>query len=245
MVHRDVKPANCLFVDGELKLADFGLLTEADRNISRIGTLAYMPPDGRMDAGADVHAAGLVIYEMLSGLPAESFPQMGKRGLEIAKDQNLTRLARLSLRACEPDATQRFTDATEMLAGLTTSRLTPRAMTGGRRWTFVASVVGLLAAVVLAAIVLWRREPLTPTTPTGTVHVNFVSYPFEATIYLDDRLLVDSEGEVCRTPCTVEDLPARAHRVVFRHQGEASDCDAGVIDFSAVRHVVVRWNAND
>ena len=46
MVHRDVKPANCLFVGGELKLADFGLLTEADRQMSRVGTVSYMPPDG-------------------------------------------------------------------------------------------------------------------------------------------------------------------------------------------------------
>ena len=58
MIHRDVKPANCLFVDGTLKLADFGLLTEADSHTSRIGTQAYMPPDGRMDARADVYAAG-------------------------------------------------------------------------------------------------------------------------------------------------------------------------------------------
>lgn len=34
MVHRDVKPANCLFLGGELKLGDFGLLTAADPDIS-------------------------------------------------------------------------------------------------------------------------------------------------------------------------------------------------------------------
>ena len=49
MVHRDVKPANCLFVGGELRLADFGLLTEVDRPMSRVGTESYMPPDGRME----------------------------------------------------------------------------------------------------------------------------------------------------------------------------------------------------
>ena len=48
MVHRDVKPANCLFVAGELKLADFGLLTEVHPQVSRMGTEKYMPPDGRM-----------------------------------------------------------------------------------------------------------------------------------------------------------------------------------------------------
>ncbi|MGD0383072.1 MAG: protein kinase, partial [Thermoguttaceae bacterium] len=70
MVHRDVKPANCLFVAGELKLADFSLLTEASPLVSRAGTEKYMPPDGHMDVRADVYAAGLVIYEMVTGLPA-------------------------------------------------------------------------------------------------------------------------------------------------------------------------------
>ena len=47
MVHRDVKPANCLFVGGQLKLADFGLVTEAHPLVSRMGTQKYMPPDGQ------------------------------------------------------------------------------------------------------------------------------------------------------------------------------------------------------
>ncbi len=233
MVHRDVKPANCLFVDGQLKLADFGLLTEAGPQVSRVGTQKYMPPDGRMDARADVYAAGLVIYEMISGLPAESFPRLGERAREIAGTPILINLARLALRACQPDPQQRFQDARRMageLEGCRPGRTTRRARLRRR---IVAGTAALGVALCLAAAVLWAgRQP--------HVHVNFVTHPFEATIWLDDTLQVDGDGNAYRTPCTIEDVPARVHHIVFKRAGLA-DRDAGQIDFASTQQIVARF----
>ena len=77
-VHRDVKPANIL-VDDERRpyLTDFGLAATEEDLLAETGgfrgTLAYMAPEQargdshRVDARADVHSLGVVLYELLTG----------------------------------------------------------------------------------------------------------------------------------------------------------------------------------
>ena len=49
-MHRDIKPENVLLSKtGEVKLADFGLAVDTNKDIprSRVGTLDYMSPEVR------------------------------------------------------------------------------------------------------------------------------------------------------------------------------------------------------
>jgi serine/threonine protein kinase len=227
MVHRDVKPANCLFVQEKLKLADFGLLTEANPLVSRIGTQKYMPPDGRMDMRADVYAAGLVIYQIITGLPVDDFPRLDNRAAEIAADARLTRLLSLVLQACEREPMQRFADARRMLAALDE----PLKMPGRRpkRRTAIAACIALVSATLWAG---WISIP-------QRVTVNFITDPYEAKVLLDDKLLANPDGTPYRTPCTVENLPSGTHRIAFQREG-LPRWDAGEYDFTTTRQIVSR-----
>lgn len=76
-VHRDVKPANILFVRGFPKLGDVGTaraLTSTARATST-ASLAYAAPEvfsGKFGPGVDVYALGCAVYELLTGrLPFE------------------------------------------------------------------------------------------------------------------------------------------------------------------------------
>ncbi len=79
IVHRDIKPANLLIEPGgRIKLTDFGVARiqdsgEATRTRgTMVGTLKYMSPEQvqglPVDARSDLFAAGIVLYQLLTGV---------------------------------------------------------------------------------------------------------------------------------------------------------------------------------
>ncbi|MEO8192731.1 MAG: protein kinase [Gemmatimonadales bacterium] len=99
VVHRDIKPDNVMFHQGEALVTDFGiakaLTAAAGDNLTRtgtaVGTPAYMSPEqvtgtNEVDARSDQYSLACVLYEMLSGHPPFTGPSaqavMAKRFME-------------------------------------------------------------------------------------------------------------------------------------------------------------------
>ena len=117
VVYRDLKPENVLLDrSGHVKLADFGLAKEnveaADRGARSVcGTPEYLAPEiiDKLGHGtaADVWSFGMVLHEMLTGLPPwyttdrkELFSRLRHAPLEFPRDRFVSRDAKTLIAAC-------------------------------------------------------------------------------------------------------------------------------------------------
>ena len=146
MIHRDVKPANIMFIDDQhrdIVLTDFGIahiLSQPGLTASgaMVGTPAYLSPDAaygkNVDERADIYGLGIILYEMLTGqvpynadtpmaiimkhvnAPLPSHADFGRDIPDVVEA--------IVLKAMQKDADNRYQTAAEMQAALDAARST-------------------------------------------------------------------------------------------------------------------------
>jgi CHASE2 domain-containing sensor protein len=121
MTHRDIKPQNIVFVNGQPKLADLGLITEIrpdSENDERtnVGTPGYLPPAPEKPGtvAADLYALGMVLYVAGTGRTAAQFPEMATTLIDSEEPRNYFLLNKIILKACEPLPQNRYPTARNM-----------------------------------------------------------------------------------------------------------------------------------
>jgi len=180
LIHRDVKPENVIINDnGTVKVADFGLAravtsqTVTSTQGVLLGTVAYLSPEqverGIADARSDVYAAGLMLFEMLTGTKAFTgetaihvayqhvhggvpSPSSRVAGLPPALDE-------LVAVATARDPDERPADAAEFLTLVRRTRATLPAGVLDARPAGVAAGVAAAQPTATAALPLQRARP--------------------------------------------------------------------------------------
>ncbi len=183
MIHRDIKPDNIMMTgDGEVKVADFGLVksadVEKDLGISRsmlMGTPHYMAPEQfegvAPDPRVDIYALGITLFEMVTGKK----PFDGKTAFKIMeahlrkeppRPETIVKdihpeLSRVILKALEKEPDKRYQSAEELIEDLEkVERLfTGEKIAGPSRFPVIPVVVlVLLAAGGIVGYLLYKRH---------------------------------------------------------------------------------------
>jgi len=123
VIHRDVKPGNVLLTaTGQVKLTDFGIAAnqfDANQGLTQtgsvMGTATYFSPEQAqghaVDGRSDVYALGVVLYEMLTGVP----PFSGESPVAVAMKH---------VREVPPPMTTRVPDVPSQLQSIVNAALT-------------------------------------------------------------------------------------------------------------------------
>ena len=113
-----MKPSNILFIGGEPKLADAGLVAAVDDARSLVGTTGYIAPEGPGTPQADLYALGKVLYEAAFGKDRQEFPALPSDVAARPDHARLLELNEIIATACAHDPQQRYASAEAMQADL-------------------------------------------------------------------------------------------------------------------------------
>lgn len=168
LVHRDIKPSNIVFVDGQPKLADIGLVTAVGEAQSYVGTEGFIPPEGPGTAQADIYSLGKVIYEAATGKDRQQFPELPPNLAEFSEREKFLELNEIILKACHHDRAKRYPSAVEMLkelqlfeAGRSILKFRKRERLLASAKQFARSAAGFAILVSLAAYIFTQQHNAT------------------------------------------------------------------------------------
>ncbi len=188
IVHRDIKPSNVMVTpDNRIKVLDFGVAKrvgwgDSDQDSAQtltytaagvvVGTPAYMAPEqvagGAADRRTDIHGAGCVLYQMLtgkapfgSGSPSEVMRRVivtPPKPLRSLRAEIPGALAEVVEKALAKEADDRYQSAAELadaLRAAATATGVKRTMkkVGGRagRWLALAAVLVIIVGTAMLA----------------------------------------------------------------------------------------------